>query len=71
MDDHNWEQEYKQMKSLEAFKIKLLDEGAKTLSQAWLLNEMWSDWNANKNNQEEQSSFLSKNAFDCNEDPWN
>ena len=44
MNDDNWKEEYKQMKVLQPFQIKLLDEGAQSLSQSWLLNEMWCHW---------------------------
>ena len=46
MNDEQWQNQYKGWKSLKPFQIKLLDEGAKTLSQSWLLNEMWCDWKA-------------------------
>ena len=45
MDSENWKEQYKEWKGgLKPFQLKLLDEGAKSQSQAWLLNSMWCDW---------------------------
>ena len=35
---------YKKLKQLKPYQIKLLEEGAKSQSQAWLINQMWTDW---------------------------
>ncbi len=70
MNDQNWKNEYKRMKVLEPFQIKLLDEGANTLSQAWLLNQMWSDWYENKANSGDKDSLVSRNTLDWTNDPW-
>ncbi len=43
-DDSNWREEYKEMKLLNKRQIELLNEGAKSLSQSWLLGAMRSDW---------------------------
>ena len=45
MNDENWKEEFKQRKpGLKAFQIKLLEEGAESQNQAWLLNDMWCEW---------------------------
>ena len=43
MED-DWKAQYKKWKSLKPFQIKLLEEGPKTQSQAWLINNMWCEW---------------------------
>ncbi len=45
MNDENWQEEYKQWKHcLKSFQIKLLENGAQSQSQQWLLNDMWCEW---------------------------
>ena len=45
MNDENWKQEFIQWKpDLKPFQIKLLEEGAQTQSQAFILNDMWCEW---------------------------
>ena len=45
MNDENWKEEFKKWKPrLKPFKIKLLEEGAKSQSQTLLLSEMWCEW---------------------------
>ena len=44
MNDKNWREEYKGMKPLNKKQIQLLDEGAKSLSQSWFIQEMYIDW---------------------------
>ena len=44
MNDEHWKEEYKSWKTLRPSLIKLLDEGASSLSQTWLLNSMWCEW---------------------------
>ncbi len=63
MDNEKWVQQYKEWRSLEPYQIKLLDDGAKTQSQAWLLNAMWCDWKDIKKIKETELP-----SFD---DPWN
>ena len=46
-DDSNWKEEYK-IHTNSFFKLKLLEEGAKSLSQAWILGAMYSDWKRKK-----------------------
>ena len=42
-DDSNWKEEYK-IHTNSFFKLKLLEEGAKSLSQAWLLGALHNEW---------------------------
>ena len=45
MNDENWREEFKQWKpGLKPFQIKLLEEGAQSQNQQWLLNDMWCEW---------------------------
>ena len=39
-DDSNWREEYMSMVSTDSMREKLLKEGAKSLSQSWLLQSM-------------------------------
>ena len=44
INDEYWKEEYKKIKDLKPYQIKLLERGAESQSQAWLLNSMWTDW---------------------------
>ncbi|ABX08556.1 hypothetical protein [Prochlorococcus marinus] len=45
MNDENWKEEFKQLKTnLKPLQIRLLEEGAKSQSQALMLNDMWCEW---------------------------
>ena len=44
MSDETWKKRYKQWKDLKPYQIKLIDDGPKSQSQAWLLNSMWCEW---------------------------
>ncbi len=45
MNDENWKEEFKKWKAgLKPFQIKLLEEGAQSQNQQWLLNDMWCEW---------------------------
>ena len=44
MSDENWKIQYKQWKELKPYQIKLIDDGPKSQSQAWLVNSMWCEW---------------------------
>ena len=44
MNDKNWKEEYKGMKYLDKRSLKLLDEGAKSLSQSWYIGAMYNEW---------------------------
>ena len=68
MNDENWKEEYKQWKhGLKSFQIKLLEDGATSQNQQWLINDMWCEWKAlaikKKLNKISRSTFLI-------EDPW-
>ncbi len=68
MAEAHWIAEYKKWKSgLKPFQIQLLDEGAKSQSQAWLLNEMWCEWKSLKENKDKESPVMRSFA---NRDPW-
>ena len=62
MDDQNWVDEYKEWVQLRPHQIKLLDQGAQSQSQAWLINTMWSKWKEIKETKNSQSKLF--------EDPW-
>ena len=42
-DDSNWREEYKSYTSNRRY-IELLESGPKSLSQAWLLGALYSEW---------------------------
>ncbi len=68
MNDENWKEEFKEWKpSLRPFQIKLLEQGAKSQSQALMLNDMWCEWKslAVKRNIDQ----ISSKPFNI-EDPW-
>ena len=44
MNDETWKTQYKQWKKLKPYQIKLIDDGPKSQSQAWLLNSTWCEW---------------------------
>tara|TARA_Y100001968_G_C18899520_1_gene500032 strand:- start:187 stop:552 length:366 start_codon:yes stop_codon:yes gene_type:complete len=44
ISDDSWKYEYRKMKHLKPYQLKILDEDATSQSQAWLLNQMWSEW---------------------------
>ena len=58
--DDNWKEEYKQLKKLKPYQIKLLDQGAESQSQAWLISQMWSDWQNLKKAIPDKSSIKSR-----------
>ena len=67
MSDETWKTEYKQWKNLKPYQIKLIDDGPKSQSQAWLLNSMWCEWiNLKKVN----GSEIYKNDSPSSFDPW-
>ena len=67
MNDEGWENQYKQWKDLKPYQIKLIDDGPKSQSQAWLLNSMWCEWMELKRI---NSSEMSKNDLPSRNDPW-
>ena len=46
-DDSNWKEEYK-IHTNSFFKLKLLEEGAKSLAQSWIIQAMYVDWKKKK-----------------------
>ncbi len=70
MEDQLWKNEYKQWKSLKPSQIKLLEEGANSLSQSWLLNEMWCDWNQLKKLKETELPRPNSKKYYDDSDPW-
>ena len=44
MPEEIWKIQYKKWKKLKPYQIRLIDDGPKSQSQAWLLNSMWSEW---------------------------
>ena len=69
MSEETWKIEYKQWKNLKPYQIKLIDDGPKSQSQAWLLNSMWCDWmDLKKTNDSEGYEF--NNSSSPSIDPW-
>ncbi len=67
MNDKTWVEQYKHWKpNLKPFQIKLLEEGATTQSQQWLLNSMWSDWNEIQKLKESEQPSITPSL----QDPW-
>ena len=46
-DDSNWREEYKSYTSNKRY-LELLENGAHSLSQAWILGALYSDWKKKK-----------------------
>ena len=65
MNEETWKTQYKSWKNLKPYQIKLIDDGPKSQSQAWLLNSMWCEWMELKN-----SSEISKKDMSLWIDPW-
>ena len=64
-DDSNWREEYKDYTSIKRY-LELLENGPKSLSQAWVLGALYNDWkkikgynklDPKKNDGQCQSSF--------------
>ncbi len=70
MVDESWKEEYKEMKLLKPIQVKLLDEGANSLSQTWLLNSMWSDWKELKEKIDMKRNTDAKSTNKQIMDPW-
>ena len=66
MSEETWKMEYKQWKKLKPYQVKLIDDGPKSQSQAWLLNAMWCEWMDMKKTNCLES--VNNNAFWI--DPW-
>jgi len=67
MGDETWKNQYKQWKKLKPYQVKLIDDGPKSQSQAWLLNSMWCEWMDLK---KINVSEISKNDNSSCFDPW-
>ncbi len=70
MNDENWKEQYKEWKTLKPFQIKLLDEGAVSLSQTWLVNSMWSEWQDIKRLKETDLPSIPSISDESSQDPW-
>ena len=70
MEDENWKEQYKSWKDLKPFQLKLLDEGAESLSQAWLINAMWCEWKDIKITKETELPSLHASPKHLTKDPW-
>ena len=46
-DDSNWREEYKSYTTNKRY-LELLENGPHSLSQAWILGALYSDWNKRK-----------------------
>ena len=68
--DLNWKDQYKKWRQLTPIQTNLLDNGAHSLSQSWLLNEMWSDWHQIKNEKSLKLSINSDLGDESDKDPW-
>ena len=67
MNDETWKIHYKKWKNLKPYQIKLIDDGPKSLFQAWLLNSMWCEW---MDLQRIKVSEISTNDTSSCADPW-
>ena len=67
MSDETWKTQYKKWKELKPYQIKLIDDGPKSQSQAWLLNSMWCEWMDLK---KMNVSDLTKKDNFSSSDPW-
>ena len=66
MNNDSWKEQYKKIKILKPYQIKLLDDGPQSHSQTWLVNSMWSEWNDMQKN----SDFNQKLYLEEATDPW-
>ncbi len=70
MENQDWQNEYKQMKTLTPSQLKLLEEGPVSLSQSWLINQMWTEWNEIKKSKPTHLPQLSSHGINKLDDPW-
>ena len=70
MDNEHWQEEYKHWKKLRPAQVRLLEEGAQSLSQSWLLNQMWCDWKEIKELKATNLKNASSIAQDLRNDLW-
>ena len=57
----------KKWKKLKSYQIRLIDDGPKSQSQAWLLNSMWCEWMDLKRI---KLSEIATNDISSWTDPW-
>ena len=70
MEDGNWKEEYKEWKLLKPSQLQLLDQGASTLSQSWLLNAMWCEWKELKESKAINPPTFKQTTKELLKDPW-
>ena len=63
----SWKIQYKQWKHLKPYQLKLIDDGPKSQSQAWLLNSIWCEWMDMKRI---NTAKISTNHISPLNDPW-
>ena len=70
MNDENWKEEFKQWNpDLKPFQIKLLEEGAQSQNQAFILNDMWCEWKEIKDLKEAELPSIDHSKHESS-DPW-
>ena len=69
MSEEAWKTQYKKWKNLKPYQIKLIDDGPKSQSQAWLLNSMWCEWIELKKSNVSEMSKQDNFNFTWS-DPW-
>ena len=67
MSEETWKIQYKKWKNLKPYQIRLIDDGPKSQSQAWLLNSMWCEWMDLKR---KNVSEISQKDISSWTDPW-
>ena len=67
MSNEIWKAQYKKWKNLKPYQIKLIDDGPKSQSQAWLINTMWSEWRDLKKINFSENSVKD---YSTGNDPW-
>ncbi len=70
MEEQSWRDEYRSWKTLSPSQTILLEQGAKSLSQTWLLNQMWCEWKEIKKLKETKLPTFSSTPQTLTEDPW-
>ena len=70
MIEEDWKNQYRAWKNLTPSQLKILDDGAKSLSQTWLLNAMWSEWKDIKKIKDTELPSLANRSNISKSDPW-
>ncbi len=65
--DTDWRQEYKSMRLLSRYEIELLDNGAKSLAQSWMLNALHQDYKRKKGIKEPEPPDCSSSYKEFND----